>query len=333
MNLQCPSCLKPLTVPDQYAGQMMKCPLCASTFSVPAQGGDAEPLPELPALPPPTSTPTTPTLPVSTPTPTSNPTPSSSNVPTLTPASTTPPTTPTSARPASSTRSTSDGGYTQSCTLFFRAKVMQWIAPVAVVLIFVLQFFPWVGVYPGGVMMISQGAWGAAFGAYDQDNDMMKDPELPESERPGASALLVFYLLLFLPTLLLTVGAVLIDTGIVSAQTLPPNLQGLLRWRWAAVAALNLLVFLFLFLQTLLGFSVESKIVEKAREQLKTAGKTTADTKQAQAKYGMLVQNVSRTFYLTLVFWLHVLAVIGAWTTYCIHDRGGKPDPKLELVW
>src|ERR1700677_4573180 len=32
MNLLCPNCQKMLTVPEQYAGQMMKCPLCAGDF-------------------------------------------------------------------------------------------------------------------------------------------------------------------------------------------------------------------------------------------------------------------------------------------------------------
>ena len=45
MNLLCPNCQKPLTVPEQYAGQPMRCPLCAGTFTVPA-------LPQTPAPPP-----------------------------------------------------------------------------------------------------------------------------------------------------------------------------------------------------------------------------------------------------------------------------------------
>jgi len=38
MNLLCPNCQKMLTVPEQYAGQLMKCPLCAGTFN--ARRGD-----------------------------------------------------------------------------------------------------------------------------------------------------------------------------------------------------------------------------------------------------------------------------------------------------
>ncbi len=36
MDFRCPSCQKDLTVPDEYAGQLMKCPLCQNTFQAPA---------------------------------------------------------------------------------------------------------------------------------------------------------------------------------------------------------------------------------------------------------------------------------------------------------
>jgi LSD1 subclass zinc finger protein len=36
MEFLCPSCQKPLQVPDQYAGTRMKCPLCQAMFTAPA---------------------------------------------------------------------------------------------------------------------------------------------------------------------------------------------------------------------------------------------------------------------------------------------------------
>ena len=56
MNLLCPNCGKMLTVPEQYAGQLMKCPLCSGTFTVPALppsgGGLDAPAPPQPAFSP-----------------------------------------------------------------------------------------------------------------------------------------------------------------------------------------------------------------------------------------------------------------------------------------
>src|SRR6516225_7855845 len=43
MNLMCPNCQKMLTVPDEFAGQLMKCPLCTGTFTVPGLPGAASP--------------------------------------------------------------------------------------------------------------------------------------------------------------------------------------------------------------------------------------------------------------------------------------------------
>lgn len=36
MNLVCPSCQEPLSIPEQYAGQLMKCPACSGHFTVPS---------------------------------------------------------------------------------------------------------------------------------------------------------------------------------------------------------------------------------------------------------------------------------------------------------
>src|SRR5439155_27342045 len=54
MNILCPNCQRPLTVQEQYAGQMMKCPLCGGTFTVPALA----PTPATPPVTPPSSPPT-----------------------------------------------------------------------------------------------------------------------------------------------------------------------------------------------------------------------------------------------------------------------------------
>lgn len=43
MNLLCPNCQKMLQVPDQFAGQMMKCPLCGGAFTVPSLPASSAP--------------------------------------------------------------------------------------------------------------------------------------------------------------------------------------------------------------------------------------------------------------------------------------------------
>src|SRR5579871_1102703 len=68
MNLLCPNCQQMLTVPDEFAGQLMKCSLCNGTFTVPGLPGAAPPAshtdedvfslrPETPPAPPPPAPP------------------------------------------------------------------------------------------------------------------------------------------------------------------------------------------------------------------------------------------------------------------------------------
>src|SRR5437899_1233357 len=36
MKLLCPNCQREITVPDQFAGQQMRCPICTQVFTAPA---------------------------------------------------------------------------------------------------------------------------------------------------------------------------------------------------------------------------------------------------------------------------------------------------------
>src|SRR5437899_959808 len=62
MNLLCPSCQNRLSVPEQNAGQLMKCPLCNKYFSVPAlpQTGVANTISAIPSRAPSQAAPATP---------------------------------------------------------------------------------------------------------------------------------------------------------------------------------------------------------------------------------------------------------------------------------
>src|SRR5205823_5545966 len=83
-------------------------------------------------------------------------------------------------------------GYVHHSTIWFNPQVLQYVAPVSVVLIFILQLFPWVGIYPGGVPVVTQGAWGAAFGSYSVDHDLISyNPFQETKDKPGVSVLTI----------------------------------------------------------------------------------------------------------------------------------------------
>src|SRR5262249_30217679 len=149
-------------------------------------------------------------------------------------------------------RSVSPGDYHHRFLIPANDKILQWVTPAALGLIFILQFFPWIGVYAGNVPLTTQGAWGAAFGSFTKpkeshdgffpalrwtDEDLEKrNKEGVRDPRPGVSLLLLFYVLFFLPSLLITVAVAILPFIKIP---FPPPVEQILPWRWAIVAGLN----------------------------------------------------------------------------------------------
>jgi hypothetical protein len=321
-----------LTVPEEFAGQLMKCPLCGGTFTVPALPGAGNPEPDIYSVRP-------------EPAPPHPPPPSSFQPAPTSPAA--PPSTATTATPPPSAPSTSTlppEGYQHAVTIWFSPRVLPWVAPACLLLVLILSLFPWVGLYPGGVAAATQTPWQATFGWVSVDGDMKtavpwqtadkeKDKER-DKYRPGVSVLTIFYLLLFFPVLALTVASVVLD---LLHLKLPPAVQQLLPWRWGIVAAVNLILFLFLALQLLLNFSLESRFKEYVEKEVKVPDKepkTTQQQKAEEALQGMNLQALHRTVALRLVVLLHLAAIACAALMFWVARRGpGRPLPKVELVW
>jgi hypothetical protein len=367
-----------LTVPEQFAGQTMKCPLCSANFTVPALpvGGSSEPATPtttgleanppaaesetyavknepVPAFstaaasnPPPPSSPVQPQAPAA-PTPafaTSPPAPSSPVAATSNPAYPPPP---PSSTPVRSQIEPGDG-----CAMTFDPQVLQWIPAAALVLVFLLQFFPWVGIYVGGREITSQGAWGTAVGSTTRpDPDLAEffefvsdeeakqrtgwDEKTASGNTPQFSLLTFFYLLpWFFVTLVVTVGVVVLPFVQIS---LPPQVQQVLPWKWAIVAGLNALLLLFVLLQFILPFSLESRVASyvDSDPKLRYNDRDKSDVeKMKQVRRGIVLEQVQRTSYFKLVVLLHLLASLAAGMVYWIEKRGpSKPLPRLEFRW
>jgi hypothetical protein len=135
MDLFCPHCTRRVTVPDDKAGQVASCPLCAKQFMAPALAPTpAAPKPPAPApAPPPVETfeLSAPQAPAS---------PPRFGPPTM---SIDPP--PTTLEPMSTTESPPPppGEYTRTFTLTLSDSWLSVVPVVCVVLIFVLSFFTW----------------------------------------------------------------------------------------------------------------------------------------------------------------------------------------------
>jgi hypothetical protein len=365
MNLLCPNCQKMLTVPEQYAGQLMKCPMCSSNFTVPAlpPGGAPEP-PAAPAFaaeppppPPPADTYGVKHDPVPAFAPPPAPPPAPAPAPPVPAFATSPPSPALGSTITDAPKSTSPlpppkaGDYTDGFRIVFDPKVLQYVPAVALLIVLMLHFFPWIGVYAGGIPVLTQGAWGAAVGSYttpDPDlnekfavvtpakarelNEGKKKDEPPVvSNEPGFSLLLFFYLVpLFFLTLVATVGVVALP---YINTPLPPAVQQILPWKWAIVAGLNGLLLLFLLLQVVLPFSLENSVAAWAdsKHQAKE-GERTHERQVRLAERGMDVEKVQRTIWWRLAVFLHIVAAVAAALVYWVEKRGpARPLPALEL--
>lgn len=208
MDFRCPNCQKDLTVPDEYAGQLMKCPLCQNTF-------------QAPALPPPVA-------------------PSPPAGPDTYPVTTEPPPAPPPAQEAPRRKKEAPaappppppvptGDYTRTSTIWISPRVVPWVAPTALLLAFLLTFFPWAG-YAG--TEINHIAWGWGF---SQGN-----------------ALTILYLLVLLFAFLLSIAITALR--LIPDFKLPPGLQQIWPWRSGAVALFAFLGLFFLVMQLFVGF-------------------------------------------------------------------------------
>ena len=132
---------------------------------------------------------------------------------------------------------------------------------------FIFTFFPWVGVYPGGVADATQNMWQAAFSGYSEDQDVKfvvddfptyTDKNGERSTKPGYDVLLIFYFVVLIPTLVIVIGCVALPY-LPSQNCRPPRIQ-FCRGAGESWAALDLILLLFLVLQMVLGFSLVNNV-------------------------------------------------------------------------
>lgn len=320
MNLLCPSCQKQLQVGEQYAGQMMKCPLCSATFTVPV-------LPQMPAAVSP------------------------------------PPVPPQHAVTASSRASSSatpkaaDYGETPAAAphahgLTINPRLIAWLAPLCLIFIFILLFFPWDGMYPGGVGVVTQTGWQAAFGSTSVDekwrgyatreqywkNIYGDDKAVEALLSPGVSVLMIFFILLLFPTLLAALVSVAISRKLLPIEV-PAGLAGIWPLRSLLVGGLALLMLVLLMLALASGLPLEQKAVEQVKASV-AAVRDTAPTAEKndpvrwEIDQGVRLGGYSlrTTAWLGLVLVLNILAVLGAAADFWIERRGTQPFPRLELI-
>jgi hypothetical protein len=359
MDLLCPSCMQKLTIPDQFGGQMVKCPQCGHAFSAPELPGAAPAyVPPPPAPPAPSPQPVPAPTPVVAPAPAA-PAPAPAEQPAdghpatfppaiperpawdNEPAHAEPPPPPAAPEPAhvplappAPSAAPVPTDYRHRRSLHVNPGVLRWVALVAVLGMFVLSFFPWAGRYAGGVPVVTQSAWQAAFGAVDDESkqlpaDLPVRPVSKEERAPGAGVWLIFWVLLLILAVLLTLAAVLWE---LMPTALPAALQKFRPWRWGLVTAVTLLALVLLVLQVVSGFPLEGRVVEEAEKLVAARGIPPTDVR-AEVMRGQLVGELHRTAAVMWVTVLNALGALAALLVLWVERRGNRPLPRLDLLW
>src|SRR5262245_37943092 len=339
MRLICPSCQKPVTVPDADAGKSTMCPECGHNFPAPELYSMAPvempshlpppPPPALPAPPPPEL-----------PRPRNEPLPAPATSPPGLPASS-----PEAPPPMSESRadlSTPEGARVRWLTISLRG--IQWLPLVCLTLIFLLTFFKWIGMYPAGYKAYAQNAWQALFASFSTDpvSNRVYQLEGPLNEKIRASMWMLPYLVFLMAAVALTWAGHVFQRMNVQP---PPWMQGVWQHRTRLLIGLVATTMLVLLLQAAIGFGLENAAYRGAQDAAaaesaearrgaptdKTPEEEQIDALRVARIYGGY--HMDATFWLNIVVFLHLLALAGVLLENWLVRRGKRPEPRIGLLY
>ncbi len=216
-------------------------------------------------------------------------------------------------------------------------NVVRWIPALALTVIFILSFFSWVGIFPGGYSAYTQNGWQGLFAGLSED--AVAEDELKYGsdlrDRLKSSWFLLPYVLLLLPTLVLAwMGPILT----FAKPKLPSIIEKILQYRSSLLAVLAFFMLVALAVQWSRGFGLEhavySKIDEQAAES-KAAANSPDKLQRWEMKYDshLGTYNLRTTTALRFVFWLQVLVLIAVAIEAGLQLRGNKPAPRVGVMW
>lgn len=310
MKQVCPSCLKSVEVPESAAGTDYPCLVCGSKIPVPKNYAPDVASPPAPVSGPPVDRPPPP--------------------PGLAP----PPQVPSNSDAAVHPHDPREFGISIS------PKLIDWLPAICLSLIFFLTFFSWIGSYPGGHRLFSQNAWEALAASHTPNS---VPPELEDVEKKLDNNLRSSWLLLaYLPMLIVAIFFVWADRFLPHNVT-PMSLPGPLIWltkiwplRHSLLVALSLLLLGLIVVQGWRGLGLENTLRDHATAKYEDEAKS-ADTEmkktivrvksgQEYAKFA-----VTTTTWFSLVFWLHLIAVISLIASLRLANQPGQAAPRLSI--
>lgn len=310
LKLLCPHCMKSVSVPDDSASKETPCPACGKSFPVPTR---YMPVVAPAAVPPP---PTPAVSPMPEPVP-SHPLPIPHTTPLL------------------------PVGYTRSRGITISPCVVAWTPVICLTIILLLTLTPWVGVFPSGHPVYTQGAWRAITGWPTRDfrfEDLLVNDLPPPSisdRTPSDWLIMLPYLLVLILACVLAWAERLENNKSAFVSRRVPTLWP---YRNSVIAILAGAALLLLAIEATRGFGLEramdAAVAEKfaeARKEAKNPGDVDkVNFRQAQelAKYGL-----ERTGWFCAVVVLHVLVLLAMLGRLALERRGNKPPPRIVVQY
>jgi hypothetical protein len=229
----------------------------------------------------------------------------------------------------------------QSWRLTIRKSVVTWIGPIALVLLFFLTFFNWVGAYPHGHAVYTQSAWQIMSGGFTTESAgeevFNRENDLRLAKSFSGTMLLTLLLLLIAA---LIAGLDLAEEYVTFA--VPDIIQNIWPHRLTFLAVVSLIIFGFLSAQCLTGLGLETaapvmaEAIVKASEPKREADAPPETSKMKSTHELKVAREVAqlglkRTWGWRLAYWASAIAVIGFGLEMMFRKRGRRPEPVLEL--
>jgi uncharacterized protein YjbJ (UPF0337 family) len=226
------------------------------------------------------------------------------------------------------------GHYAHSRTVWLSPRVLRWVAPVVVVALFVLLFFPWTGAFPGGYGVYTQNAYQTIWGGVSVDRVGTEALALAKPyDDVGENRVMLFYTLLVLLALVLVLAPLALSAARVHG--LPRIVRALWQWRLELLGAVAIAAFVLLIVQLCLGFGLE--VAADARVDKNLASESSTARTPEERETATIHREVElgpfhfgRTLWLDLALLGHVLLLAGLGLEIWIKRRGLRPLPRLD---
>ncbi|MFL5329802.1 MAG: hypothetical protein ACJ8C4_12895 [Gemmataceae bacterium] len=328
MRVICPHCQKTISVTDTAAGQPTPCPECGNIFTAPTLMAP-EPAPvATAAAPAPSGGGVTVTA--------AAPPSASSSTATLAPEHTPPPISPDlqSAGPP----------LVHAARFTLSKRVIRWIGPIALVILFFSAFATWIGSYATGASthpIYTQWGWGTISGGFTSDpigeKTFGREQELMEQRSFDGLSLLAWLLVIFL----IPIGLLDLFRDYVNFAV-PDIIQRIWPHRLTVLAATSLLIALIFTLRLLGQPGLESAASAAAEKHTAPA---TADVAKVEGSPTLSLERdlrrgeefnrygLRRTAGLWIGYLASLVAVIGFALEWWLDRRGKRRAPAVEVQW